>query len=267
MGSCHLSTRQAPRQVAVLAVQVPTETEEVLTFDTQEGGVEAAAAAELNPRFRLSATAPIFDSPLMDYVGLLGEKPAVKEILNGTFIFPPGTDRWTIAIMHEACNIFQKMSPEDIVDLVSKDDFQEYWTTAREMTSSSHIDLHFGIYMANSERSDKLSLLHACKLSLAAKLGITLDRWHKALTVLLEKTFGCMLITKLSRAICLLEANYNWLMKLVYTKRMMDNAREKGVIPPEQIAKKGSRAHKMVVSSRLFTMIQLESSTIRQLPL
>ena len=50
-----------------------------------------------------------------------------------------------------------------------------------------------------------------------------------------------MVISKL-RAICLLEADYNWLMKLVFAKRMMDNAREKGIIPAEQFAKKGARA-------------------------
>jgi hypothetical protein len=91
--------------------------------------------------------------------------------------------------------------------------------------------MHFGIYMANA-KSDKLSFLHAAKLSLAARLGITLDRWHNALTVLLEKTFGSILIHKL-RAICLVEADYNWLMKLIFSKRMMENAREKGLIPEE----------------------------------
>lgn len=125
--------------------------------------------------------------------------------------------------------------------MVTQEDFQEYWSTAREkMSASSYSDLHIGIYMACA-RSDKLSLLHACKLSLASKLGITLNRWHNALTVLLEKTFGCMMISKL-RAICLLEADYNWLMKLIFVKRMMDNAREKGIVPGEQFAKKGSRA-------------------------
>jgi hypothetical protein len=43
------------------------------------------------------------------------------------------------------------------------------------------------------------------------------------------------------RAICLLEADYNWLMKLIFAKRMMNNAGRKGVIPQEQFAKKGSK--------------------------
>jgi hypothetical protein len=99
--------------------------------------------------------------------------------------------------------------------------------------------MHFGIYMANA-KSDKLSFLHAAKLSLAAKLGITLDCWHNASTVLLEKIFGSILINKL-RAICLVEADYNWLMKLIFAKRMMENARAKGLIPAEQFAKAGTR--------------------------
>lgn len=227
-----------PRGKAVLAVEVKDDNGIAQSYSTQ-AEIEQQAVNELDPRFRLSESAPIFTSPLIDHVGPLGENPAVKEILNGTFVYPDGCDKWTIAIMKAACDVFQHMSPEEISNLVTQEDFQEYWLHAREITSSSYSNMHFGIYMANA-RSDKLSFLHAAKLSLAAKLGITLDRWHNALTVLLEKTFGCILINKL-RAICLLEADYNWLMKLIFAKRMMDNALSRGVVPAEQFAKKGSR--------------------------
>lgn len=227
-----------PRGRSVLSIQVKNADGSISTHSNQEA-VEQHAAAELNPRFRLSASAPIFTSPLLEHVGLLGEKPAVKEILAGTFDFPPGTDLYTIAIMQAACRLFQHMSSEDISTLVSSKDFQQFWLKAREETASSYSNLHFGMYMANAQ-SDKLSAIHAVKLTLAAKLGIPLKRWHDALTVLLEKTFGCILIDKL-RAICLLEADYNWLMKLIFAKRMMDNAKLKGVIPEEQFAKSGSR--------------------------
>ena len=234
---------------AVVAVQTVDSDGVVHTHSTKES-VEAQAAAELNPRFRLSASAPIFSSPLIEHTGILGDKPAVREILNGTFQYPEGTDEWTIAIMQEACSVFKQLSPESIVTLVTATDFQQYWEKAREVTASSYSDLHFGLYMANA-RSHKLSTLHAAKLSLAAKLGITLDRWHNALTVLLEKTFGCILINKL-RAICLLEADYNWLMKLIFAKRMMDNARRRGIIPVEQFAKGGSRPQEGCLVKTLF---------------
>ena len=91
-----------------------------------------------------------------------------------------------------------------------------------------------------SSKSDKLSLLHAAKLTLASKLGIPLDRWSNGITVLLEKTFGATLIDQL-RAICLFEADYNWLMKIIFAKRMMDNAHKKGLIPDEHFARSGSQ--------------------------
>jgi hypothetical protein len=202
----------------------------VKTVSTREE-VEQAAAAELNPRFRLSAMAPIFQSQLFEHVGPLGKKPAVQQILNGTLVWPDGTDHWTKAIMLEACRVSQLMTPDEISALVMHKDFQAYWLTAREATASSYSNLHFGIYMAFA-KSDKLSKLQVAKLTLAAKLGATLDRWHKALTVLLDKTLGCNLIHKL-RAICLVETDYNWLRKLIFAKRMMNNAIAKGIVPAE----------------------------------
>jgi hypothetical protein len=190
-------------------VQATDSNGNVFTYNTQSG-IEQQAAAELNPHFRLSATAPIFTSPLLEYVGTMGEKPAVKEILAGTFVYPDCTDYFTKAIMQEACKMFQHMSSQEVYKMVNAEDFQDYWLHAREVTSSLHSGMHFGIYMANA-RSDKLSLLHSAKLSIAARLGITPDRWHNVLTVLLEKTFGNTMINKL-RAICLLESDYNWLM-------------------------------------------------------
>jgi hypothetical protein len=133
------------------------------------------------------------------------------------------------------------MTPGDVVEMVTAKDFQDSWKRAREKTSSSQSNLHFGLYMASS-KSDKLSLLHAAKLSLASKLGIpSLERWSNGITVLLEKTFGATLIYQL-RAICLLEADYNWLMKIIFAKRMMENAHKKGLIPDEHFAKSGSQA-------------------------
>jgi hypothetical protein len=44
------------------------------------------------------------------------------------------------------------------------------------------------------------------------------------------------------RAICLLEADYNWLNKFAFSKQMMDKTFQRDIIPAEQFAKKGSQA-------------------------
>ena len=62
------------------------------------------------------------------------------------------------------------------------------------------------------------------------------DRWRQSITVLLEKVFGVRLIDKL-RAICLLEADFNWLNKLIFAHRLEQHCRKHGLVPAEQFAK------------------------------
>ncbi len=59
------------------------------------------------------------------------------------------------------------------------------------------------------------------------------------------------------RAISLLEANYNWLNKFVFSKQMMDKAFEGDIISAEQFAKRGSQATEGVLTSGLFCDIAL----------
>jgi hypothetical protein len=93
--------------------------------------------------------------------------------------------------------------------------------------------------------------MHAAKLTLAASTGVPVARLWNGLTVLLEKVFGNIYIDQM-RAICLLEANCNWLNKFVFAKQMMDKAFQGEIIPAEQFAKRGSEATEGVLTSGLF---------------
>jgi hypothetical protein len=78
-----------------------------------------------------------------------------------------------------------------------------------------------------------------------------LDRWRKGVTCLLEKERGNCYIEKL-RAICLLEADFNWLLKFVFARSMMENMRAMDLVPVEQIAAKGKTAIDGVMQKQLF---------------
>jgi hypothetical protein len=54
------------------------------------------------------------------------------------------------------------------------------------------------------------------------------------------------------RAICLLEADFNWLNKLIFAKRMMDQAYDNGMVPVEQFARRGTQASSGVLCKVLF---------------
>jgi hypothetical protein len=67
-----------------------------------------------------------------------------------------------------------------------------------------------------------------------------MERWGSALTVLLDKEFDNIYLDKM-RDICLLEADFNWLNKLTFAKRMMDQAYNTGVVSVEQFARRGTQ--------------------------
>ena len=96
-----------------------------------------------------------------------------------------------------------------------------------------------------------LLAMHTAKLTLAASTGVPLAHWGNGLTVLLEKVFVNIYIDKM-RAICLLEADYNWLNKFVFAKQMRGKAFLGDIIPAEQFAKRGSQATEGVLTSGLF---------------
>jgi hypothetical protein len=71
--------------------------------------------------------------------------------------------------------------------------------------------------------------MHAAYLTACARQGIPLARWGIGLTVLLEKTVENNFVHKL-RAICLLEADFNWINKIIFAKQMIGSALERNLI-------------------------------------
>jgi hypothetical protein len=67
--------------------------------------------------------------------------------------------------------------------------------------------------------------------------------------VLLEKVFGNIYRDKM-RAICLLEADYNWLNKFVFAKQIFEKTFQGDIILVEQFKKRGSHATEGVTNIR-----------------
>ena len=86
--------------------------------------------------------------------------------------------------------------------------------------------------------SKRLTRLKLLQLNMVLRMGTPLKRWLNGLTLMLEKEAGNINIDKL-RAICLFEADLNWVLKVIYAKRMMHNARENDLLEPETYAVAG----------------------------
>ncbi len=182
--------------------------------------------------------APILqDAWLHGNFGFLANTESEDQVLQGSYIYPKNMDTHTKLLSQEAQHIFHRLSKKEVVDFVLTTDFQSYWQHTNEDIQSSESGCHFGHYKVASY-DWYLSAMHAAKLTLATSTGVPLARWGNGLTVLLEKVFGNIFIDKM-RAICLLEADYNWLNNFVFAKQMMDKAFQGDIIPVEQFAKKG----------------------------
>eukprot|EP00956_Cyclotella_meneghiniana_P023181 scaffold44685_cov45-Cyclotella_meneghiniana.AAC.1 len=177
-------------------------------------------------------------NPNPNHVGFSGDGPAVESILRGEYVFPEGTDPYTELLMLEAAVLFSSLGKQGIDDWVHSHDFQHFWLYACERTESSKSQLHFGHYMAGAHDKE-ITKLHVASLNTIRTTETAPDRWHSSVAVLLEKVFGERLITKL-HAICLLEADFNWLNKLIFAKRLEPHCIHHGLTPNEQFAKSRS---------------------------
>jgi hypothetical protein len=88
---------------------------------------------------------------------------------------------------------------------------------------------------------DIISHYHALQVTITLAHAIQLKQWTQGLSVMLEKTLGDMLVTKLC-TILLMEGGFNMTNKMVYGMRMMNNARDLNLIPEEIFSKKNRMA-------------------------
>ena len=209
----------------------------------------AAIKSHLKPRFQTACDAPISRGQLRRDLGHLADTPAAKAILEGKYVFPPGTDEATIMILQAAAEVYS--NNKNVIRLILRHKDFLYWRTARERTESSPSTLHFGHSMAQSF-SARLTRLKLLQLNVVLKLGEPLERWLNGLTVMLEKERGNINIEKL-RAICLFEADLNWVLKVIYAKRTMKNARNQNLIEPELFAVAGQSAPNATMAKIMFT--------------
>ena len=73
----------------------------VETHETEEG-IFGEVSKNLSQRFRLAFTAPCYSGELFDDIGFIGDTAAAKAILEGTYVYPPGTDPATKLLLEEA---------------------------------------------------------------------------------------------------------------------------------------------------------------------
>ena len=222
---------------------------DTIILDTQEP-LEDAIMSNNSKRFTLSYGSPLLDgSQLHKDLGCLADTDAAKQILLGTYEYPPGTDPDTISMLNLLARNFRKHRTTPLKFSITTKDFIDYWKGRREATASSFSGLHFGHYKAASA-SPFLSSIHAKTIELAFTRMTPLQRWCVGLSVMIEKIPGCIKVDKL-RALLFMEADFNFANKVYFGKRMIAAA-NKSIISKEQFAVKDNSSVEVALCRLLF---------------
>ena len=109
---------------------------------------------------------------------------------------------------------------------ITKKDFHQMFCKWKESTTTSPSGRHLGHYKAILETPELIEF-HCIMASLPIKFGFAPDRWKKAIQIMLEKKTGNPLLHRL-RGIIIVEADYNWVLRLIWKKRFFRQAAQHG---------------------------------------
>jgi hypothetical protein len=175
-------------------------------------------------RYTLAGEAPICNGDLFQEFDYTAMTPALRAVLDGTYVAPSNSDAATSELFAEIAHILRLVPASSVSVIITPKQWKQYWQVVNKETSSSESGIHFGHYIVGS-KSDIISHYHAARVTVTLAHAIQLERWSRGLSMMLEKTLGVTLVTKL-RAIFLIEDDFNAANKIVYGTRMLDNARK-----------------------------------------
>ncbi len=163
---------------------------------------------------------------------------------------PTDSDKATKELFAEIAAI-QKLIPKNLVSItITPEQWKQFLKVVNKEMLSSELGLHFGHYIVGSE-SDIISHYHAAQVTVTLAHAVQLEQWLRGLSVMLEKTLGVTLVTKL-HTILLMEGNFNAKNKIVYGVRMMRNAQGYHLMPKEIFSEKNRMANNGTLCKTLF---------------
>jgi hypothetical protein len=238
------------RTRSATSIQVEGQGGSIMEHTTQETVERTIFSKVHEKQYTLAGEAPICNGELFQDFGYQANTKASRAVLDGTYEVPTTSDKATRDLFAEIAAI-RRLIPENSVPIViTPEQWKQYWRVMNEETSLSESGIHFGHYIVGS-KSDIISHYHASLVSVTLAHAIQLERWSRGLSVMLEKTLGVTLVTKL-RAILLMEGDFNATNKIVYGVRMLQNARTYQMMPEEIFSKKNRMADDGTLCKTLF---------------
>jgi hypothetical protein len=95
----------------------------------------------------VAGEAPICNGKWFNEFGYTSNTPALRAVLDGTYVAPQDSDKTTKDLFDEIAAIRRRV-PEDSVSIsITPAHWKQYWKAINEETSSSESGTHFGHYI------------------------------------------------------------------------------------------------------------------------
>jgi hypothetical protein len=209
---------------------------------------------------------PFTVSPLADLLGPHADTPFCNDLLSGILPDVPGADPQAIKLLRKLASLPQA---PPIDHSITAADFEATFSKWRESTSTSPSNVHLGHYRSlispdgtepSPLDSDEAPPDHGrCILGLRAQIanlcvqnGLSLQRWQRSVTVMLEKLPGRPLLHKL-RVIHLLEADYQATLKILIARRLLWHSEQSRSLGDHQSGSRPGRTAEDVLVTKALT--------------
>jgi hypothetical protein len=184
-------------------------------------------------RFRQHTETPFGDGQRQKKLGLDCTSTDTSNLMDGKY------DREIDNLSAEASVWLRELKTKDFVDAgaiictkISTSDWIQGWKKMCESTASAPGG-HYGHYKTaalvatlpedHADHTKLLAEIYAIMLSLPLRHGFAPSRWQKCINAILEKIQGQPRIEKL-RLIMLYDADFNFILKLIWEKRLVRHA-------------------------------------------
>jgi hypothetical protein len=158
-------------------ISVPDEDDETDPWKerTSQRGIEAGCRWENRRRFSQTANTPPMNQPLCFQLGFLGVGQGAQAVLDGTFPFRAGTDRYAKRLLQKLQRLPGTME-RPIPIGISTDLYIQGWQHAKERTSAGPSLMNFSHSKAMAQRRS-IADFEAAMASIPKKSGYAYKRW------------------------------------------------------------------------------------------
>lgn len=202
---------------------------------------------------------------LVDAVNHKDELNHIGKILDGTFIDTLHEDQLTSLTESEKLYLtaLQQKVHQSINTEITPNDFIQFFMRKKEKTASSFSGRHMGHYkvLALLAKHGTYHIIGTLTtlINIAIKTSTPFPRWQHSSQIMLEKGKGNHLDHL--RIIQLCEADLNFLLNIVWGKRMINNAQRKNLLSNSQYALPGMTCQSAVWNKVAFCDILRQSYT------